>query len=137
MAIKRFDVNDAVEQDTDAEYECRFTEAAPGQPDLDAAAILTIEATLQNVSGGALIPGEIIHGRDGQDVKNLNGGTLASDGLFTLQLSALDNVIVEADWPRHVEEHRLTLVVTYTKTGGGTGQIMHVARFFVNNLAVA
>jgi hypothetical protein len=139
MAIKRFDDGDAVDEKSDAEYECTFIDAAGGA--LNAAAITAITATLKDVPTDA-----VINSRDAQNVRNINGGTLAADGKFTLQLGELDNILVgtppaadvfESGWKRTgeaLEEHRLTLRVTYTKAGGGTGKLNHEVRFFVQSL---
>jgi hypothetical protein len=128
--IKTFGDRDAVHEQTDAEYECTFVEAAVGLPALATAAILTIVATLRDVASGT-----IINGRNAQNVKGANGGALALDGTFTLQLSGeTDNIIVgTADTPT-TEKHRLTLEVTYSKISGGTGYLKHEVQFYVLKL---
>lgn len=127
MAMKLFDRGDSVHEKSDVEYECTFKEAAAGQPQLNAAAITAILLTVSDVKTNT-----IINGRTAVSVRNVNGGTLAADGKFTLQLSAADNALVDqtvAD-----ELHRLVLQVTYQKSSGGTGSLTHEVRFFVVNI---
>jgi len=123
-----FGADDVIPEKSDAQYACQFVEAAVGQPTLVAAAILTIAATLKNVATAVAI-----NSRTAQDVKNVNGGSLAIDGWFSLTLGALDNIYVGTA-PGGLEEHRLTLQATYTRTGGGTGTLNHEVRFYVRNL---
>lgn len=126
MAIKRFRANEAVNERSDAQYECAFVESSGAA--IDDAAIQTITATLSDVNTGT-----ILNSRDGQNVKNANGGTLAADGTFTLQLGALDNTVHTAT--AELEEHRLVLEVTFTRAGGGTGHLNHEVRFYIAALA--
>jgi hypothetical protein len=106
-------------------------------------AVTAIAATLRDVASDS-----IINSRDAQAVKNAAGGVMTADGHFTLTLDADDNVIVgtpttedtyEGGWKRAgtgLQEHELTLAVTYNRPGGGIGTLNHVVRFFVQNLAV-
>lgn len=126
---KRFGPEDAVDEGSNTEYSCTFQEAAIGQPALDTAAILTLVATLKNVATNG-----VINSRSVQNVLNANGGTVI-DGTFTLELTALDNIIVSTTpLPGGLEQHRLTLAATYSKTGGGTGNLNHEVTFYVRNL---
>lgn len=54
----------------------------------------------------------IINERDGQDVLNVNGGTLDVDGNFTLRLDPDDMGIVHTGLPREWHEAELTWVWT-------------------------
>lgn len=130
MPSTRFSNGDAVNEGSDAEYQCQFKEAAAGQPVLNAAAILTITATLRDVKTDA-----ILGSRNAQNVKGVNGGTLAVDGTFTLHFTGnTDMVVAGAGEQNTFELHSLTLKVTYTKTGGGTGYLNHVVEFFVQRI---
>jgi hypothetical protein len=124
-----FGAGDAIVEKSDAQYECVFKEAAPGQPQLLLAAITGLTATLKNVGEAPAV----INSRNAQSVLNANGGTLVTDGTFTLMLSALDNIYVGTQ-PGGLEQHRLTLRVTFTRTGGGTGTLNHEVLFWVRNL---
>jgi hypothetical protein len=125
MAITQFPLSDGVNEGSTAEYACDLVDASGDS--IDASAVLTIVATLRANGVSA-----VINGRDDQNVKDINGGTL-TDGAFTLELSALDNVIVSSTSDRE-ELHKLTLQMTYNKTGGGTGALTHEVRFYVLNL---
>lgn len=133
MAITTFRSEDSINEKSDAQYQCQFREAADGQPVLNSAAILTILATLRDIPSAT-----VINFRNAQDVLNVNGGTLALDGTFTLHLSGnVDNVIKNAAFTgsgKH-EQHRLTLQVTYNKTGGGMGYLNHEVDFYIVSLA--
>lgn len=135
MAITTFQPGEAVNEKSDAQYQCQFREAAVGQPVLNGAAIVTILATLRDV-----VTSTVLNSRNAQNVRNANGGTLAGDGTFTLHLTGnVDNIIVSvaptfAKSDRN-EQHRLTLQVTFNKTGGGTGYLNHEVDFFVKSLA--
>lgn len=130
MAITHFDDDEAVNEESDSEYACTFHDAGAGAEQLDSDAITAIAATLSDVKTGA-----IINARDEQDVLNANGGTLATDGAFTLRLDADDNAIQGTGTSPLFEQHRLTLEVTYNRTGGGIGHLNHEVRFFVKKLA--
>ena len=130
MAVKKFGPNEAIHERSDAQYSCTFYESAVGEPALNAAAITTIVATLSD-----LATGEILNSRDEQNVRNANGGTLESNGTFTLQLEADDNIIVTPELNQSREQHLLTLEVTFARTGGGTGTLNHPVQFYVLNLA--
>lgn len=125
---KHFASSEAVPQGSDAQYSCVFVESAEGQAQLDGAAITAIAATLIDVTTQS-----IINNRSDQNVKDLNGGTLESDGTFTLQLGADDNIIHGSPAPR-TERHRLSLAVTFNRTGGGQGTLNHDVYFYVRNL---
>jgi hypothetical protein len=132
MAIKRFRAHEAVNERSDAEYVCTFVNGA-GET-IDDSAISAIVATLSDVASGT-----IINSRDGQNVLNAAGGTLAADGTFTLLLGRTgagatqnDNLRVGTLDP---EEHRLVLEVTFTRPGGGVGLLNHEVRFYVQDVA--
>lgn len=68
-----------------------------------AAAIATLTATLYDVASD-----DILNSRDGQNVKNANGGVVGlTDGSFYLDLLAADNRIVDATSTK--ETHKLLL----------------------------
>ena len=127
MAITKFLSEDAINEQSDSEYTCTFHDAGADAEQLDADAILTIVATL---SAGSTV----INDRDEEDVLNDNGGTLEDDGTFTLRLDSDDNAVVSSSAAPSVEEHRLSLEVTYARTGGGIGHLNHEVRFYVKKL---
>jgi predicted outer membrane repeat protein len=88
-----------------------------------------ITATLRDTRTGT-----VINGRDEQNVLNDNGGALAADGTFTLSLGTADNVVVTPGRVGELEEHTLSLQVTYNRVGGGEGVLTHEVRMFVVNL---
>lgn len=72
---------------------------------IEDAAVVSITATLRSDKGA------IINDRDGQDVLNVNGGTL-TDGTFRLDLSGdADLVAVGA---RPLQKRELSLIVTHS-----------------------
>ena len=126
MSIKVFN-NVEVNEGSDAEYECTFVGADDAETVLVPSAVVTIAATLKNMTNGA-----VINSRLNQNVLNVNDGTLASDGVFTLKLGTLDNAIVGLT--TGVEQHRLSLHITYTRVVGGAGVLNHEVRYFVKAL---
>jgi hypothetical protein len=131
--IKDFGPNDAIPEGSDRRYKCKFFEAADGEPQIDDSAILTITATLRDISPQG--SNNIINSRLDQSVLNTNGGTLATDGTFALFLTGnTDNVCMTPQESGKLELHKLTIKVTYTKSGGGTGYLNHEIRFYVMNL---
>lgn len=129
MVIKKFLRSEAIPERADAQFECVFVESATGQPQLNAAAVLTLVATLRDIATST-----ILNNRNAQNVKNLNGGVLATDGTFTLQLSADDNIVQTVGDPDTLEQHVLTLEGTFTRTGGGTGTFNDESWFYVRRL---
>ncbi len=78
------------------------------------------------------VPGTFINNRNGQDIKNTNGGTIAATGgAFTLKLGPADNVLasqgVAEEW------HEALIEYTYN-AGADKGRV--IWRFKVVNLAV-
>jgi hypothetical protein len=76
----------------------------------------------------------IINSRDAQDILGttatpVNGGSVSSSGVLTLNLSAADNAIINTALPR--ERHLMEFAWTYT-SGTKTGR--HRARLIVTNL---
>lgn len=129
MVPTSFQSTDAIPEESDAEYTCTFHDAGPDAEQLDSAAILSLTATLVDVSTN-----EIINGRNEQDVLNTNGGTLTSEGVFTLRLSGPDdNLVITERRSVRLEQHRLTLMATYNRVGG-TGYLNHEVTFFVRRL---
>ena len=91
--------------------------------DLDAAtlastAILTLTCTLLNAADGA-----VINSRSSQDINNANSATITAEGVLTLRLQPLDNVIVSTTLDDgEAESHYLTVTWTWndgtaTRTG--------------------
>ncbi len=113
-------------------YSARFSGLTPSEQNLVGAAITAIAVTLTREDG------TIINNRDDQDVRNTNGGTLTTDGLFTLVLGPDDNAVdlvdVDPDNPREV--HILGVHVEYTRAGGGDpGELNYARRYSVRKLA--
>jgi len=138
-AIKVFAGQDTdVPEGSSHEYQCEFVEASGAV--LAIGAVQTIVAWLD-----ALPNGTTINGRVAQNVHNLNGGSLvdgpsavppraAGVGVFTLLLDPGDAVIVSVNDVSY-EYHRLTLQVTYTRTGGGAATLTREVRYRVISLA--
>lgn len=72
----------------------------------------------------------IINGRDGVDIKNVNGGSIDANGKFSLTLSPADMVIL--DTASHTEE-RIALV-EWTWGAGKEGRVE--IHFQVENLSL-
>lgn len=73
--------------------------------------------------------GSIINSRDGQDIKNANGGTIhATSGAWALVLSGLDNAIEDG---RGEETHQAQIKWTYN---AGAKDGYHVFEFKIANL---
>ena len=85
---------------------------------LATASVLTLTATLLNASSGA-----VINSRNGQDIRNANGGTLADDGNGSATLTLL---LLPADNPNvgtavgSLEEHYLLITWTWQDGNGVT-----------------
>lgn len=110
------------------EFECTFKEASGVAIQL--AAISAIAGWLDDPTGAT------INSRANVPLKNLNGGSLVDGGggvgKFTWALDPADAVIVGED---EREYHRITLKVTYTRSGGGTAQLTHSVLYPVVALA--
>lgn len=77
-------------------------------------------------------PSVFINTRSGQDIKNLNGGTIhATSGAFTLTLGPADNVLSSQAVDR--EQHEALIEYTYN---GGASKGRVIWRFWVVNLLV-
>lgn len=129
-ALRVFDGEDTwVPEGSSHEYECTFKEASGAAIQL--AAIGTITGWLDDVATGGTI-----NSRDAVPLKGASGGTLvdggAGVGKFTWALDAADAVMVGT---KESEFHRITLKVTYTRTGGGTAQLTHSVLYRVVALA--
>ncbi len=70
--------------------------------------------------------GTVINGRDKQEVKNQNGGTLEDDGLFELVLGPADISAIDTT---RFQKRRGLLEIAYTN-----GHENHVIGFTVDNL---
>ena len=85
------------------------------------AAIATLTATLVYVDSSEVVT--VINSRNAQSILDANGGLVASSGVLTFRLQALDNIIVDTTLTEsEVESHYLTLVWTWsdgtlTRTG--------------------
>lgn len=128
-AIKVFDGEDnEVPEGSSHEFECTFKEASGAAIQL--AAISAIVGWLDDPTGAT------INSRDAVNLKNANGGTLVDGGggvgKFTWALDAADAVMVGTAVR---ELHRITLKVTYTRSGGGTAQLTHSVLYPVVALA--
>ncbi len=82
--------------------------------------------------------GSTINSRSAQNVLNAAGGTLVTEtvsgvarAVFYLSLDAADAVIVSTSSSVVSERHRVTIKVTYTKSGGGTGTLTAVVFYDV------
>ncbi len=69
------------------------------------AAINTLTLTIQDEDGS------VINSRNGTDILDANGGTLATDGTLTLKLTAADNAFQSSDKTR--ERHFVELAWTW------------------------
>lgn len=128
-AIRIFDGEDAaVPEGSSHEYSCRFAEASGAAILLGA--ITDIRGWLDDVASNTTI-----NGRSSTSLLNAGGGTLvdAGDGsaLFTWALDAADAPVLGA---AAVEWHRITLKVTYSRAGGGTGVLTRDIRYRVIKL---
>lgn len=127
-AIKVFVGEDTqVPEGSSHEFSCTFQEASGAAIQL--AAITDIRGWLDDHAAGTTI-----NSRANVSLLGANGGTLVDGGsgvgLFTWALDAADAPIVGAG-AVSAEIHRLTLKVTYTRTGGGTGTLTHKVLYSV------
>lgn len=112
-----------------------FTEGASGDivaqfhdmlgADVNEAAILTLVLTLYDKASL-----QVINSRNEQNVKDVNGGTVATNGELTMRLNPIDNVIVGSNT---TEEHIARFKWTWndgTETRTGIEEIL----FSVTNL---
>jgi hypothetical protein len=129
MPAKQYSSGNPFDEGNAAVVLATFFDAADNPPPLDKAAIVSILATLKTATTGV-----VINERLDQDVLDDNDGTVALNGTLTLRLSGLNDMII-VDSTQSLEQHRLTLVVTYNKTGGGTDQITQEILFWVKNSA--
>jgi hypothetical protein len=125
-----------VPEGTSHELAFTFAEADPASSPLQAAAISSIRLWLDDALTGATI-----NGRQDHEVKNTSIGTLAdvveagvTKARLTVALGAADAVIVGTGAAGVDERHRVTLKVTYTRTGGGSAQLTHRAYYDVTSL---
>jgi hypothetical protein len=128
-AIKVFSGEDVqVPEGSSHEFECEFKEASGAY--LSVGAVLTIRGWLDDHASGVNI-----NSRANQNILGVNGGALVNGplatpprpdgvGVFIWSLDAADAPIVNSG-PVATELHRITLKVTYTRTGGGTGVLTH------------
>lgn len=129
MSSSRFTPKEPIEEGTDAEYSTVFVDADADNSEIQGAAISTIVATLRDVATDT-----IINGREDQDVKNVNGGSVDADGIFTLRLKEADTLAIDQDSPEALEEHELTLKVGYTDTNGDPATLNHKIRYYIERL---
>lgn len=128
-AIKVFTGEDAeVPEGSSHEFSCTFREASGAAIQL--AAISSIRGWLDDDASGTTI-----NSRANVELLGAAGGTLvdggAGVGLFTWALDGADAPIVSTDPATVRERHRITLKVTYTRTGGGTGVLTHKVLYTV------
>lgn len=128
-AIRVFSGEDVdIPEGTSHEFECEFKEA--NGTFLGVGAIVSIRGWLDDH-----VSGTTINSRANQELLNLNGGALVNGplatpprpdgvGVFTWRLDGADAPIVSQEAVAS-EVHRLTLKVTYNRTGGGTAQLTH------------
>lgn len=120
------------------EYQCEFVEASGAT--LAVGAVTAILGWLDALPGGTAI-----NTRTAQPILNANQATLVDGpsavppratgiGVFTWLLTPQDAVIVSTS-DVSSEFHRITLKVTYTRTGGGTATLTHEVRYRVIPLA--
>ena len=122
MSVTILTPANAITEGSTALYSCTLTDTAGTA--ISSGAVSAIDATLRDVQTDA-----IINSRDAQSVLNVNGGTLASGGAFSLVLSALDNIQAASN-TRTLQARRLTLEVTYTD-----GALTHEVTYYVRALA--
>lgn len=121
----------AVPKGTSHELAFTFEEANAAASPLQTAAISSIKLWLDDAESGTTI-----NSRQDLEVKNASIGTLADvSGVATLTLAFEpgDAAIVGAPAPAK-ERHRVTLKVSYTRTGGGAAQLTHRAYYDVTSL---
>lgn len=94
---------------------------------LDPASVTTFVLTLRDVASGA-----IVNGRDSQDVRNANGGSLAAGGAFQMIFGPLDNAIIGTPAAGTLQERRATFKVAFTN-----GHVNHEVVYYVQQLADA
>lgn len=120
--------NIAVPERSAAEYECDFSGANEAEDVLLPASIISIAVTLRDVLSGTVI-------RNAQNVLNANGGTLDVSGKFKLQLDPADHVIFDTTTHRTLHQRKMTLRVTYARTGGvSNGELNEEVLYYVEAL---
>ena len=93
------------------------------QQPIQPASVVSIALTLRDLRTGA-----VVNGRENQNVKNANGGTLAADGVFTMLFGPADTAMLDgATGERH--KRRATFKVVSTQ-----GAENHEVTFVVQNL---
>lgn len=131
---KIFGVGEAVPKGNTALYYCVFKEpvvvsGAIVQTAIDSNAITAISATIKDAATGDVVS------RNAQNVKNANGGTLGTEGAFTLRLTADDTALRTGEEQRQEYVKRiLLLVVTFTQADAITpGTLRHEVTFYIQN----
>ncbi len=127
-AIKVFSGEDVqVPEGSSHEFSCTFQEASGAAIQL--AAITSVRGWLDDD-----VSGNTINSRANVELLGANGGSVVDGGggvgLFTWVLGAADAPIASQE-PVESEIHRITLKVTYTRTGGGTGVLTHKVLYSV------
>lgn len=108
---------------------CRFSGTLSDEADDPVAAASLDDFTLTLYD---LHSDTIINSRDAISVLNANGGTMgASDGVFTMQFSSLDNPIVANLDEGDTEDHYALFTATWD---GGDGQLSFIVRLRVKAL---
>lgn len=120
MSVKVFRADDAINEQTTAQYTCTLTD--PTGAAIDTGAVTAIVATLKDTADDT-----VINSRNAQDVLGTNGGSLGAGGAFTLTLSTLDTI---ARGTAALQPRRLTLKVTYA-----SGVLTHEIHFYIRSLA--
>lgn len=124
MAIKVFE-NVIVPERNDAEYEAVFIGADAAETVILPAAILTITGKLTDIFSDTVI-------RNNVNVFNANGGSIDVSGKFIWKLDPSDHVIYATTEPKKLHKRRLTIRVTYARTGGASaGELNHVVDYYV------
>lgn len=116
--MRQFQVN----QDSTAQYTAYITDenAAP----IPVADLTSIKLTLKNADTGV-----VINARDQQDVKNLNGVAIDSDGMLVWTMEPEDNPLI--DTTRKKERHRALFEFVF-----GSKQGSHEFEIFVNKTGI-
>ena len=120
-----------VSEGTSHEYACTFREANSANSPLTKAAISSIKLWLDDARTGTAI-----NSRTNLEVFDASIGSVVDvdgEAVLTLKFTAADAKIV-ATAAVLSERHRITLQVTYTKVGGGTGHLTHRAYYDVVSL---
>jgi hypothetical protein len=137
-ATTRVSDGTVVGEGTSHHYRCTLAEE-DGSP-IQLAAITAVRGWLDDESSGNTINGRL------NDLFNQNGGSVVDGAtltppetgkaVFFWRFTPADAVIVSSSLAVGQREwHRITLQFTYTKTGGGTGQLTKQVHYPVQSFA--